>query len=69
MSIQKEFDVQNAYERAKKLAKDKGVSTNSILEPILIKQGYKDKNGMTLKTHSIVIGLSEDLDQIPTGEE
>jgi hypothetical protein len=69
MSIQKEFDVQNAYEGAKKLAKDKGVSTNSILEPILIKQGYMDKNGMTLKTHSIVIGLSEDLDQIPTGEE
>jgi len=69
MSIQKEFDVQNAYERAKKLAKDKGVSTNSILKPILIKQGYKDKNGMTLKTHSIMIGLNEDLDQIPTGEE
>jgi len=57
--------VQKEYEKAKKIAKEKGVSTNSVLNPILIEKGYMDKDGTALKTISIVIGLDEDLDQIP----
>ena len=57
---------QKLYEKAKKIAFEKQCSTNEILQPMLIKHGYKDESGLTLKTIALVIGLTEDLDEIPT---
>ena len=56
---------QKLFEKAKKIAIKKQVSTNEILNPMLVEHGYKDKNGMTLKTICIAIGLTEDLNEIP----
>jgi len=57
---------QKLYEKAKKIAFERKCSTNEILEPMLIKHGFKDENGLTLKTICLTIGLTEDLDEIPT---
>tara|TARA_R100000734_G_C3204060_1_gene21768 strand:+ start:295 stop:486 length:192 start_codon:yes stop_codon:yes gene_type:complete len=57
---------QKLYEKAKKIAFEKQCSTNEILQPMLIKHGYKDESGVALKTICLTIGLTEDLDEIPT---
>ena len=57
---------QKLYEKAKKIAFERKCSTNEILEPMLIKHGFKDENGLALKTICLTIGLTEDLDEIPT---
>jgi len=61
-----EITAQKLFEKAKKIAIKQQVSTNEILNPMLVEHGYKDKNGMTLKTICLTIGLTEDLDKIPT---
>ena len=53
---------------ARKIAFRDKVSTNSIFEPMLVQHGYVDEKGVTLKTHSITIGLTEDLDKVPSKE-
>ena len=62
------MNAQKLFEKAKKIAIKKQVSTNEILNPMLVKYGYKDENGMALKTICITIGLTEDLNEIPTNE-
>ncbi len=57
---------QKLYEKAKKIAFEKQCSTNESLQPMLIKHGYQDESGLTLKTDALVIGLTEDLDEIST---
>ena len=57
---------QKLYEKAKKIAFANQCTTNEILEPMLIKHGFKDESGLALKTICLTIGITEDLDQIPT---
>tara|TARA_R110000796_G_scaffold103672_1_gene213116 strand:+ start:733 stop:924 length:192 start_codon:yes stop_codon:yes gene_type:complete len=63
------MEAQELYEKAKKIAYKKQVSTDSILNPMLIEHGYKDKNGMALKTICITIGITEDLNEIPKEQD
>tara|TARA_R100000750_G_C2273423_1_gene68370 strand:- start:312 stop:518 length:207 start_codon:yes stop_codon:yes gene_type:complete len=60
--------VQALYEKAKKIAYQKKVSTNSILNPMLIEHGYEDESGIALKTFCLMIALDEDLDETPKKE-
>tara|TARA_Y100000114_G_scaffold85257_1_gene78779 strand:+ start:813 stop:1004 length:192 start_codon:yes stop_codon:yes gene_type:complete len=60
---------QKLYEKAKKIAFQKKCSTNQILKPLLVKHGFEDENGYALKTICIQVGLTENLDQIPTEEK
>tara|TARA_R100000426_G_scaffold82093_1_gene60209 strand:+ start:281 stop:472 length:192 start_codon:yes stop_codon:yes gene_type:complete len=57
---------QKLFEKAKKIAFEKKCTINEIYEPMLVQHGYLDEKGVTLKTHSITIGLTEDLNEIPT---
>ena len=57
---------QKLFEKAKKIAFEKKCTINEIYKPMLVKYGYVDEKGVTLKTHSITIGMIEDLDKIPT---
>jgi len=63
------MEAQELYEKAKKIAYKKQVSTDSILNPMLIEHGYQDKNGMALKTICITIGITEDTAQVPTKDD
>ena len=60
------MDAQKLYEKAKKIAFKKKCSTNEILQPMLFEHGFQDENGNALKTICLTIGLTEDLDEIPT---
>jgi hypothetical protein len=59
---------QELYEKAKKIAYKKKVSTDSILNPMLVEHGYKDESGMALKTICLEIALDEDTSEIPKKE-
>ena len=54
--------------KARKIAYKTKVSTNSILEPMLIKHGFEDGNGNNLETYSHLVGFDEDLDKTPSKE-
>ena len=54
--------------KARKIAYKKKVSTNSILEPMLIEHGFEDENGFGLEIYCITVGMDEDLDKVPTKE-
>ena len=60
------MNAQKLYEKAKKIAFEKKCPTNEILRPLLVKHGFEDENGNALKTICLTIGLTEDLDKIPT---
>jgi len=60
------MEAQELYKKAKKIAYKKQVSTDSILDPMLVEHGYTDSKGFCLITHSIVIGVFEDTAQVPT---
>ena len=45
---------------ARKIAYRDKVSTNSILEPMLTRQGFDNE------TWSIIVGFDEDLDKVPS---
>ena len=45
---------------SRKIAFRDKVSTNSILEPMLTRQGFKNE------TYSITVGFDEDLDKVPS---
>ena len=45
--------------KARKIAYKTKVSTNSILEPMLIKHGFEDGNGNNLETYSHLVGFDE----------
>jgi len=62
-------DAQELYEKAKKIAYKKQVSTDSILNPMLVKHGYQDSKGVCLITHVIEIGVFEDTAQVPTKDD
>ena len=47
---------------ARKIAYRDKVSTNSILEPMLTRQGFDNE------TYSITVGIDEDLDKVPSKE-
>lgn len=47
---------------ARKIAYRDKVSTNSILEPMLTRQGFDNE------TYSITVGFDEDLDKVPSKE-
>ena len=47
---------------ARKIAFRDKVSTNSILEPMLTRQGFDNE------TYSITVGFDEDLDKVPSKE-
>ena len=51
--------------KARKIAYEKKVSTNSILIPMLIEHGFEDENGAALKSYSILVDFYENLDKIP----
>jgi len=53
---------------ARKIAFEKKVSTNSILEPMLVEHGFENERGIGLETYSITIGFDENLDKVPTKE-
>lgn len=57
---------QELYEIAKEIAYETQVSTDSILNPMLVEHGYQDSKGMCLITHDIELGVFEDTAQIPT---
>ena len=54
--------------QARKIAFQKKVATNKVLQPMLVEHGFEDENGVSLETYSITIGLFEDLDKVPTKE-
>ena len=54
--------------QARKIAFQKKVATNKVLQPMLLEHGFEDENGVNLETYSITIGLFEDLDKVPSKE-
>ena len=54
--------------KARKIAYEKKVSTNSILKPMLIEHGFEDEHGNGVETYSHLVGFDEDLDKTPSKE-
>ena len=59
---------QELFEKAKKIAYEKQVPTDDILNPMLIEHGFEDENGIALETYSLTLAYDETTDQIPKKE-
>lgn len=59
---------QELFEKAKKIAYEKQVPTDNILNPMLIEHGFKDENGIALKSIILTLAFDETTDQIPKKE-
>jgi len=62
------MNIDELANKARKIAFEKKVSTNSILKPMLIKHGFEDENGINPVPYSITISYYENLNKVPTKE-
>ena len=53
--LENEMKAQELFEKAKKIAYEKQVPTDDILNPMLIEHGFEDGNGIALETYCLTL--------------